>query len=113
MLRDHAGPYLEQIQARSNVFVGMKKDGFPNDGPWYDVIDAQHWYLSHLGSNGAVPPCAAMSGFSAQALLFSAPAPRLDDFTDIPWCQADYWYIQKCALALHAYERSGWTRLLK
>jgi hypothetical protein len=111
MLRDHAGAYLDQIKARSNVFVGRKKDGFPNDGPWYDVIDAQHWYVSHLGSNGAVPPCAAMSGFGVQALLFQAPAATLDGWTDIPWCQADYWYIQKCALAIGAYGPDGWVKL--
>jgi hypothetical protein len=113
MLRDHAGAYLDQIKTRSNVLVGTKKDGFPNDGPWYDVIDAQHWHLAHLGSNGAFPPCAAMSGFGVQALLFNAPAEKLDGWTDIPWCQADYWYVQKCALAIHAYNRAGWTKLLQ
>lgn len=111
MLHDHAGAYLDQIKVRSNVLAGTKKDGFPNDGPWYDVIDSQHWHVSHLGSNGAVPPCAPMSGFLSQVLLFNAPAEKLDDWTDIPWCQADYWYIQKCALAIGAYNQRSWTKL--
>ena len=110
MLRDHAGEYLDELKRLPNVFAGTDRDGFPNEGPWYRVIDPHHWYLAHAGSNGAAPPCSPMSGFLAQAYLFRAPAERLDDWTDIPWCQADYWYIQKCAVAINAYNSTGWTR---
>jgi hypothetical protein len=113
MLRDHAGSYLDQIKARPNIFEGAKKDGFPNDGPWLDVIDAHHCHLAHAGSNGAVPPCSPMSHFLVKALLFQASAERLDDLTDIPWCQADYWYIQKCALTLSVYCGVSWEKLSK
>ena len=104
-----AGPYLDKVMARPSVLMGTAKDGFPNDGPWYRVIDTQHWYVAHAGSNGAGPPGAAMSGFLGQAWLCGAPAARLDDWTDVPWCQADYWYIEKCAAAVNAYGKAGWT----
>ncbi|MBE3070267.1 MAG: hypothetical protein IMZ66_08530, partial [Planctomycetes bacterium] len=109
MIRDHAGPYLDKVMARPSVLVGTAKDGFPNDGPWYRVIDTQHWHVAHAGSNGAGPPGAAMSGFLAQAWLCGAPAVRIDDWTDVPWCQADYWYVEKCAAAVNAYGKAGWT----
>lgn len=109
LLRDHAGKWLDAVAARPGVFEGTAKDGFANDGPWYDVLDQHHWYLAHAGSNGAVTPCASMSGFLSQAWLLGAPAERLDDWTDVPWCPADYWFIEKCAVAARAYEGAKWT----
>jgi hypothetical protein len=109
MLRDHAGAYLDRVEALPSVLVGAAADGFASDGPWYRVYDSHQWFTAHAGSNGACPPGTAMSGFLAQAWLCRAPAEKLDDWTDIPWCQADYWYIQKCAVAIDAYGGAGWT----
>lgn len=111
MLRDHAGDWLDELAGTPNVFVGDESDGFANEGPWYRVIDAHHWYVTHLGSNGSVTPDSPMSGFLVQAWLFNAPAEDLDTWTDTPWCQADYWYIQKCAVAIIAYGQAGWRDL--
>lgn len=110
MLRDHAGEFLVKVEKTSPVLVGSKEDGFENEGPHYRVFDTNHWWVNHLGSNGAVPPCSVMSGFLVRALLWEVDAKALDEATDIPWCQADYWYIQKCATAIAAYEKPGWTK---
>lgn len=110
MIRDHAAFALDVLKLRPNVLAGTAKDGFANDGPWHVVHDPHHWFLAHAGSNGAVPPCSPMSGFLVRAYLFQAPAERLDDWTDIPWCQADYWHIQKCAVAINAYGKAGWKK---
>jgi len=109
MLRDHAGPYLDQVKARPSVLVGTTREGYPSDGPWYDVFDSHQWFTAHAGSNGACPPGVAMSGFLTQAWLCVAPPEKLDDWTDIPWCQADYWYVQKCAVAINAYGKAEWV----
>jgi len=109
MLRDHAGPYLDTVKAQPSVLVGTTKEGFPSDGPWYQVFDSRHWFTAHAGTSGACPPGTAMSGFLAQAWLCRATPEQLDDWTDIPWCQADYWYIQKCAVAINAYGGAGWV----
>lgn len=111
MLRDHAGGWIDGIKGRNSVFVGTKKDGFPNDGPWIMAWDAHHWFVSGLGSQGADPPMASMAGFLVHAWLWNEPPERLDNWTDIPLCQGDYWYIQKCAVALAAYENGEWAKV--
>jgi len=110
LLRDNAGEYLDEVKKQPNVLAGTKDDGFGHEGPWYVVIDPHHWYTTHAGSNGAAPPCSPMSGFLAQAYLMGAPPEKLDDWTDIPLCQADYWYVQKCAVAITAYGAAKWER---
>jgi len=52
-----------------------------------------------------------MSGFLVRVSLFNAPAERLDDWTGVPWCQPDYWYVQKCAVAINAYGAAGWRKV--
>lgn len=110
LLRDNAGPLIEKVKAAPAI---LKLDtevrrNQETPGPHYYVLDDEHWWTTRLGSNGAVPPDAPMSGFLAQRYIFQASAERLDDWLDIPWVQADYWFIQKCAVTINAYENVGW-----
>lgn len=111
MLRDSAGGFIDKVKATPNVFKGTYERNGREVGPRYLVWDPHHWYVQHLGSHGSVPPCSAMSGFLVQAYLFKTRPEKLDDWTDVPLCQADYWYVQKCAVAINAYERAGWTKI--
>ena len=61
------------------------------------------WNVDHLMRN-EVPyqlPSTPMEIFTARALILGEPAQKLARYIDLPWCQADEYYIQKLALTLH------------
>jgi hypothetical protein len=65
------------------------------------------WNVEQLMRN-EVPyqlPSTSLEIFSARALVLQEPAAKLETFIDLPWCQADEFYIQKLALTLHAAVR--------
>ncbi len=110
LIDDHAGEWAGEILARSNIYKGTDKDGFETPGPHYRVIDPHHWYVTHLGSNGAQLPCGPMSGFLVRAYFTEPTDKQIATWVDIPWAQADYWFIQKCAVALDRIGRGGWQK---
>jgi hypothetical protein len=71
-------------------------------------VDAQRpgwwlaWNVEQLWRNEAPfqLPTTPLEIFTARALLLSEPAGRLANWLDLPWCQADEFYIQKLALTL-------------
>jgi hypothetical protein len=53
-------------------------------------------------------PTAAMEIFSARALILNEPGDTLAAYTDLPWCKADEYYIQKLALTLNNAGKVAW-----
>jgi hypothetical protein len=49
--------------------------------------------------------------FAGAALVEQLPAEQLATFVDVPWCKGDFFFIEKCALALWALDGRPWTRL--
>lgn len=70
------------------------------------------WWLAwnvELASRNESPfslPTMAAEIFAAKALILQEPADRLQSWLDIPWCQADLYYIQKLVWCLEAEQRS-------
>lgn len=62
------------------------------------------WNVEQLMRNEAPVqlPTTPLEIFTARALLLEEPAEKLSQFLDLPWCNADEFYIQKLALALNA-----------
>jgi hypothetical protein len=65
------------------------------------------WNVEQLMRNEAPNqlPTTPLEIFTARALVLGEPAARLRVFLDLPWCQADEFYLEKLALALHALGR--------
>ena len=110
MIRDTAGTYLDEINTRSHIFKMTDKDGYHDKGPWIRVIEPYMWYQAQMGSNGGMTPGHSMASFLTKAWLFNEPAEKLDNWIDIPWCQADYWYVEKCAITINSYEKTKWKK---
>jgi hypothetical protein len=53
-------------------------------------------------------PTMAMEVFSARAFILQEPAEKLTCFLDIPWCQADLFYIRKLILAIEVHGKVVW-----
>ena len=54
------------------------------------------------GENYTNPLHFPRSLFAGAALVEGLPAEELSAFLDVPWCPADFYFIEKCALALSA-----------
>jgi hypothetical protein len=54
------------------------------------------------GENYTNPPDFPRALFAAAAFIEELPADSLLEFIDVPWCKADLFFIERCALALHA-----------
>ena len=111
MIRDTAGTYLDEINETSHIFKLTDKDGCYDKGPWIRVIEPYMWYQAQMGSNGGMAPGHSMAGFLAKAWLFNEPAKKLDNWIDVPWCQADYFFVEKCAITINTYEKAKWNKI--
>jgi hypothetical protein len=63
------------------------------------------WYMAFGertvgGENYADPPHIAHALFTGAAMIERSPAPQLLTWLDLPWCQGDLYFIEKCSLAL-------------
>lgn len=113
LLRDNAGDYLKELAQMPSVLVAnmeIDSEQFKSEQPWVVVLETHQNHVSMLGVNGAVPPCSGMSNFLTQAWLFQRPAGELDRILDTPWCKADYWYAQKCAMVLNEMSKTAWKK---
>jgi len=54
-------------------------------------------------------PHQALSLFLAKACIQQRPGEELAIYADLPWCQADLYYIQKLAAAIRAFGRTEWV----
>ena len=57
------------------------------------------------GENYTSPPDMSRAMFACSAMIDCLPADTLLDWTDVPWCQGDLYFIEKCAIALCADQR--------
>jgi len=63
------------------------------------------WYLAFGdrligGENYTNPPHFSHALFTGAALVEKAPSAQLLGWVDVPWCKGDFYFIEKCALAL-------------
>lgn len=56
-------------------------------------------------------PTASAEIFAARALILNERAENLERCLDLPWCQADLFYIQKLALCVEARGKTTWRDL--
>jgi hypothetical protein len=54
------------------------------------------------GENYTSPPDMSRAMFAASAMVNRLRADTLLSWTDVPWCQGDLYFIEKCAIALCA-----------
>jgi hypothetical protein len=65
------------------------------------------WYLAFGdrmigGENYTNPLHFSRALFAGAALVEQLPPEQVASFVDVPWCQGDFYFIEKCALALGA-----------
>jgi len=71
------------------------------------------WYLAFSermigGENWVSPPHLGRALMTTATFLEDLPADRLLMFLDVPWCQADFYFVEKCAYALWAAGGRPW-----
>jgi hypothetical protein len=54
------------------------------------------------GENYTNPPHFSRALFAGAVLVEQLPAEQVASFVDVPWCKGDFYFIEKCALALQA-----------
>jgi hypothetical protein len=74
------------------------------------------WYLAFGdrlvgGENYTNPLHFSRALFAGAALIEQLPASELLNFLDVPSCQGDFYFIEKCALALWAESGRRWEKL--
>ena len=74
------------------------------------------WFLAHGdrfigGENYTSPIHFPRSLFAGAALIEQLPAQQLLDFIDVPWCKGDFYFIERCTLALWADAGRPWKKL--
>jgi hypothetical protein len=78
--------------------------------------ERETWYMafgdrSIGGENYTNPPHFARSLFAAGALVEHLDAEQLTRFVDVPWCEADLYFIEKAAFALWVAGGRRWEML--
>lgn len=63
------------------------------------------------GENYTNPIHFPRSLFAGAALIEQLPAPQLLGFIDVPWCKGDFYFIERCVLALWADAGRPWQPL--
>jgi hypothetical protein len=74
------------------------------------------WYLAFGermvgGENYSNPLHFSRSLFAGAAFVEQLDADQLLAFVDVPWCQGDFYFMEKCASALWACAGRPWTNL--
>src|SRR5262249_42928959 len=69
------------------------------------------WFMAYGdryigGENYPSPPHLSQALFVGAACIENLPADQLAGFVDVPWCQGDFAFMEKCALALEASSHS-------
>jgi hypothetical protein len=103
LLRDGAGKWLDELARTPNVgdLPARDWDGkiVPNKRD-KRVINPYTWYHAWGGQGEGIRPPSVLGAFLASARLFQAPADRVAETRDIPWCKADLYYVRKLVVAL-------------
>ena len=103
LLRDHAGPWLDQLAKTSPVgnlpAVDWDNHLVPNRRD-YRVINPHTWYQAWGGQGEGVRPRTVMAAFLVNSTLFQVPKERITQTRDIPWCKADLYYLRKLTTEL-------------
>jgi hypothetical protein len=60
------------------------------------------------GENYTSPPDLSRALFTGAAMVECVPADTLLQWTDVPWCEGDMYFIEKCAIAL-GVKRIPWA----
>jgi len=63
------------------------------------------------GENYTNPIHFPRSLFAGAALIEQLPAQQLLSFIDVPWCKGDFYFIERCVLALWANAGRPWQQL--
>jgi len=63
------------------------------------------------GENYTNPIHFPRSLFAGASLIEQLPAQQLFTFIDVPWCQGDFYFIERCTLALWADAGRPWNQL--
>jgi hypothetical protein len=108
LLRDHAGPWLDELAKTSPIgnlpAVDWDNHLVPNRRD-LRVINPHTWYHAWGGQGEGVRPRTVMAAFLVNASLFNAPKARISQTRDIPWCKADLYYLRKLTIELAAPEQ--------
>jgi hypothetical protein len=107
LLRDHAGPWLDQLAKTPPVGNLPAVDWDNNLVPDHRdirVINPHTWYHAWGGQGEGVRPRTVLAAFLVNATLFSATQKRISETRDIPWCKADLYYLRKLTTELAAHE---------
>lgn len=118
LLRDHAGKWIVELKQSPNsadlpAYEGEEGGGHkPLPGKKNKrVTNPFTWYQAWGGQGEGVRPRTVLGAFLANAWLFQAPAERIAETRDIPWCPADLYYVRKLVTAIQATEKVGWTKV--
>ena len=109
MLRDAAGPWLDELAKCGNVgnLQALDWSNKPVAGRRdYYVMDPYTWFHAWGGQGEGIRPRTVMGAFLANAYLFKADHAKVVETIDIPWCKADLYYARKLATAMEAKVRN-------
>jgi hypothetical protein len=112
LLRDAAGPWLDELAKTPNVGNLPATDwgNKPVPGRWdHYVMNPYTWYHAWGGQGEGIRPRTVMGAFLANAWLLNAPPAAVAQTVDIPWCKADLYYVGKLVAAIQAAEKPGWV----
>jgi len=104
-LRDGAGKWLDELAKTGNVGDLPARDWDGKIVPGKRdkrVINPYTWYHAWGGQGEGIRPPSVLGAFLANARLFQAPADRVAETRDIPWCKADLYYVRKLVAAIRA-----------
>jgi hypothetical protein len=107
LLREHAGTWLDELARSPNAaeLPGYDWSGKKVEGVRLQRIFNPHtWYNAWGGQGEGVRPRTVLGAFLVQAYLFRAPAGKLAEWRDIPWCPADLYYVRKLVVCIEAAE---------
>jgi hypothetical protein len=111
LIRDAAGPWLDELAKTSNVgnLPAMDWNGKVVPGKRDNLaMNPFTWYHAWGGQGEGVRPRTVMGAFLANAYLLGAPAARIIETLDVPWCKADLYYAAKLVV-IQTVEKAEWA----
>jgi hypothetical protein len=67
------------------------------------------WFHAGGGQGEGIRPRTVHGAFLANTYLLGAPAEKVAETVDVPWCKADLTYAAKLIVAIQAAEKAEWA----
>jgi hypothetical protein len=105
LFRDSAGAWLDELARTPSVGNLPASDWSGNIVPGrrdQRAINPYTWFHAWGGQGEGIRPRTVMAAFLVNAILFNAPAEKVAQTRDIPWCKADLYYLRKLVVEMQS-----------